>query len=65
MALIAAIFTAFGRVLTLGSIAWVAALVGVVLPDAGAFLLAAIPRREVLRVRERSIGARSRRGRQH
>lgn len=31
-------------VVTLGSLAWVVALVGVIVPDVGAFLLAAIPR---------------------
>ncbi|MFL5777013.1 MAG: hypothetical protein ACJ76W_12130, partial [Chloroflexota bacterium] len=30
--------------ITLGSIAWVVALVGVIVPDVGAFLLAAVPR---------------------
>ena len=34
--------------ITLGSIAWVAALVGVIVPDVGAFLLAAIPRPEFI-----------------
>jgi hypothetical protein len=33
---------------TLGSLAWVAALVGVLVPDAGTFLLAAIPRPEFI-----------------
>jgi hypothetical protein len=78
MALIAAIFTALGRVfgrvanmalgwatvllfgqipqskqtllafVTLGSLAWVAALVGVIVPDAGTLLLAAVPRPEFI-----------------
>jgi len=34
--------------ITLGSIAWVAALVGVIIPDVGSFLLAAIPRPEFI-----------------
>jgi hypothetical protein len=34
---------------TLGSLAWVAALVGVIVPDLGTFLLAAIPRPEFIR----------------
>ncbi|HET9345105.1 MAG TPA: hypothetical protein VFO05_05320 [Candidatus Limnocylindrales bacterium] len=34
--------------ITLGSIGWVVALVGVVVPDVGAFLLAAIPRPEFI-----------------
>jgi hypothetical protein len=34
--------------ITLGSIAWVAALVGVLVPDVGSFLLAAVPRPEFI-----------------
>ena len=79
MALIAALFTAIGRVfgrvanmalgwatvllfgqipqskqtllafVTLGSLAWVAAIIGVLVPDAGTLLLAAVPRPEFIR----------------